>query len=130
MVSWLLCLSLGLQFTTDGHVKGCTPDPVMNAKYLRELYLQACSSYSGVFSVPMLWDKKLGTIVCNESEDLMRMMNSELNDFARNPGLDLYPVDLREQVDDWNTKTMGQLMKMPKSAGDALTQQECTRIQD
>jgi putative glutathione S-transferase len=51
-----------------------------------------------------LWDKKLNTIVSNESADIIRMLDSEFNDFAKHPDLDLYPKDLikdMEAVNDW-----------------------------
>ena len=48
----------------------------------------------------MLWCKKLNTIVNNESSEIMRMLNSQFNEFATNPSLDLYPEDLRESIDD------------------------------
>lgn len=50
--------------------------------------------------VPVLWDKRLGTIVNNESGDILRMLNSEFDAFAMNPGLDLYPPDLAEKLEE------------------------------
>ncbi len=46
-------------------------------------------------SVPVLWDKKEGTIVNNESSEIMRIFNSEFNHLAKNPDLDLFPETLR-----------------------------------
>src|SRR5690625_5699541 len=53
-----------------------TPDPVINARYLHQVYTAAQSDYSGRVTVPTLWDKKQGTIVSNESADIIRMFNS------------------------------------------------------
>lgn len=74
------------------------PDPLFHAYSIRELYERAKDTF-GKYSVPLLWDKKLSTIVNNESSEIIRMLNSEFNDFARNPQLDLYPMDLRENID-------------------------------
>jgi putative glutathione S-transferase len=41
-------------------------------------------------------------VVNNESSEIIRMFNTEFNDIARNPGLDLYPVQLRASIDDIN----------------------------
>lgn len=49
----------------------------------------------GKYSVPVLWDKKLKTIVSNESAEIVEMLNSEFNDFARNKDLDLSPKDIK-----------------------------------
>ncbi|WVZ76759.1 hypothetical protein U9M48_024701 [Paspalum notatum var. saurae] len=50
----------------------------------------------------VLWDKQLKTVVNNESSEIIRMLNTEFNDVAGNPGLDLYPPHLRESIDEIN----------------------------
>ena len=52
--------------------------------------------------MPVLWDTKERTIVNNESAEIIRMLNSEFNDFAANPELDLYPEAHREEIDGIN----------------------------
>ena len=54
------------------------------------------------FTVPLLWDKKTRTIVNNESSELVRILNSGFNNVAKNPDLDLYPEELRPQIDEVN----------------------------
>jgi putative glutathione S-transferase len=79
------------------------PEPFHGAKTVRELYEKAGDT-DGKYTVPMLWDKKLNTIVSNESADIIRMLDSEFNEFAKYPDLDLYPKDLikdMEAVNDW-----------------------------
>ncbi|PVI02786.1 hypothetical protein DM02DRAFT_522120 [Periconia macrospinosa] len=48
-------------------------DPVYGVRWLKELYLKADSSYNGRITVPMLFDKKQGTVVNNESSEIMQM---------------------------------------------------------
>lgn len=55
------------------------------------------------YTVPILWDKKNRTMVNNESSEIMRILNSGFNSFATNPDLDLYPEDLRTEIDAVNT---------------------------
>jgi len=43
---------------------------------LHELYVLAKSDYTGRASVPVLWDRQLGTIVNNESSELVVMLNA------------------------------------------------------
>ncbi|CAM9376878.1 unnamed protein product, partial [Heterosigma akashiwo] len=80
--------------------RGCVPDAVNGAKFVRDLYEKANDSL-GKYSVPILWDKKEQTIVNNESSEIIRMLNSEFNAFAE-PALDLYPPALRAAVDAAN----------------------------
>ncbi|KAK8965061.1 hypothetical protein KSP40_PGU022792 [Platanthera guangdongensis] len=81
---------------------GADPDPLNGAKSVRELYELASPNYVGKYTVPVLWDKKLKTIVNNESSEIIRMLNTEFNEVAENADLNLYPSDLKSQIDDVN----------------------------
>ncbi|EFA75813.1 hypothetical protein PPL_10868 [Heterostelium album PN500] len=82
------------EFTTD--------DAVNHAKNIPEIYRLSDATYQGRFSVPVLWDKKNSVIVNNESSEIIRMLNSEFNQFAKNPQLDLVPSDLQVEIDRIN----------------------------
>jgi len=86
----------GWQFTPEKD--GCTPDTVSEADYLREIYVQADPEMTGRVTVPVLWDKQEGTIVNNESEEIMRMLDTAFDDVAEND-VDLYPEGYQEEVD-------------------------------
>jgi putative glutathione S-transferase len=79
---------------------GVIPDTVNGARYLREVYVKADSNYTGRVTTPVLWDKETGTIVNNESRDIIRMFDHE---FDAMPGaklnVDFCPEGLREEVD-------------------------------
>ncbi|XP_028803216.1 uncharacterized protein LOC114758336 [Neltuma alba] len=87
---------------SETEVPGAEPDPLNGVKSIRELYEIASSNYTGKYTVPVLWDKKLKTIVNNESSEIIRMLNTEFNNVAENPTLDLYPTHLQAQVDETN----------------------------
>jgi glutathionyl-hydroquinone reductase len=71
---------------------------------LAELYQLAESGYQGRSTVPVLWDRQTKTIVNNESSEIIVILNSAFNEFARYPELDLYPETQREKIDEWNEK--------------------------
>ena len=71
---------------------------------LPQLYNLASPGYKGRCTVPVLWDKETQTIVNNESAEIIVILNSQFNDFATNPTLDLYPEELRSQIEKWNEK--------------------------
>ncbi|XP_042520075.1 glutathionyl-hydroquinone reductase YqjG-like isoform X1 [Macadamia integrifolia] len=81
---------------------GADPDLLNGTRNIRELYELASTNYSGKYTVPVLWDKKLKTIVSNESSEIIRMLNTEFNDIAENASLDLYPPHLQSQIDEVN----------------------------
>lgn len=79
------------------------PEPEFGASTVRELYEKA-GDKDGKYTVPILWDRKLKTIVSNESSEIIQMLNSEFNEFAKYPDIDLAPEDLAKDmknVDDW-----------------------------
>jgi len=83
----------------DGH--GVIPDPLIGATYLYQVYQQADPSYTGLVTVPTLWDRKRSTIVSNESSEIIRMFNSAFDDVGAKAG-DYYPEELRAEIDAVN----------------------------
>lgn len=77
---------------------GAIPDSVNQTSYLQEIYLKAKPDYTGRVTVPILWDKQTQTIVNNESRQIIRMLDTEFSAIAES-NTDLYPKDLREQID-------------------------------
>jgi putative glutathione S-transferase len=71
---------------------------------LERAYEQTDPDFGGRITVPVLWDKEEGRIVSNESGDIVRMLNSEFNAVAENPDLDLYPPELRREIDALNER--------------------------
>jgi glutathionyl-hydroquinone reductase len=82
----------------------------------------AQSNYQGRCTVPMLWDKQTKSIVNNESAEIIVILNSALNEFAKHPEMDLYPEDLKVQVDQWNEKIYGSVNNGVYRCGFAQTQ--------
>jgi putative glutathione S-transferase len=100
---------------------GADRDAVNGATYLHQIYTRADPAVSGRATVPVLWDRKLRTIVNNESADILRMMNSGFGDLA-DPTFDLYPEGLREKIDELNTRIYKGLNNGVYRAGFATTQ--------
>jgi len=90
----------GWSFKTDED--GATGDRVNRFDDLKQVYFAAAKDYSGTITVPVLWDKKQQTIVNNESSEIIRLFNSEFQLLAKNPGLNLYPDELAQQIDELN----------------------------
>jgi glutathionyl-hydroquinone reductase len=82
--------------------RGCTRDTVNGSGFLRDIYLKAKPGCTGRVTVPVLWDKRKGVIVNNESAEIIRMLNREFNAFASRDLPDLYPEAMRPQIDRWN----------------------------
>lgn len=86
----------------DTSFPGASGDRVNGHALLQQVYRQACPDYAGIITVPVLWDRTLGTIVNNESAEIIRMLNSEFQDLCSHPEIDLYPHALRTIIDETN----------------------------
>ncbi len=98
-----------------------TGDPVNGAAYLHQVYVAARADYTGRVTVPVLWDKVRGTIVSNESADILRMLGSAFDQVGARP-LDTYPPDLREEIDALNARIYASVNNGVYRAGFATTQ--------
>lgn len=104
-----------------GDFPGAGRDTVNGATYMHELYTRADLHVTGRATVPVLWDRKTGTIVNNESADIVRMLNSGFGDLAR-ADVDLYPEDLQDEIDALNERIYPGLNNGVYRAGFATTQ--------
>ncbi len=78
VVDWFM----GAEGWTFSDRQGCIPDSVNGAERLYEVYLKADPTFTGRVTVPVLWDKKDGTIVNNESAEILRIFNSSFDAFG------------------------------------------------
>lgn len=105
-----------------GDYPGADHDLLNGATYAHELYTRADPHYTGRATVPVLWDRKKQTIVNNESADIVRMFNSGFGALA-SLHYDLYPDDLRAEIDRLNDALYSHLNNGVYRAGFATTQQ-------
>ena len=91
-------------------------------RYHHELYTASEPTYTGKVSVPVLWDRKEGRIVNNESADIIRILNTAFDHITGNT-LDLYPKALRPEIDHWNDLIYPNINNGVYRAGFAKTQE-------
>lgn len=105
-----------------GTYPGANEDTVNGARYMHELYTRVDPQITGRATVPVLWDKKTGTIVNNESADILRMFNSGFGALA-DESVDLYPEALRSEIDALNDRIYPRLNNGVYRSGFATTQE-------
>jgi glutathionyl-hydroquinone reductase len=73
---------------------------VFDGGMLRDIYLRANPTYTGRVTVPVLWDHALGTIINNESRDVMRILDVDFAPLAQQPlEPSLAPAELVPAID-------------------------------
>ncbi|MFM0348200.1 glutathione S-transferase family protein [Paraburkholderia sp. RL17-347-BIC-D] len=101
---------------------GSTTDDVEGFTHLHQAYTCAKPDYTGVVSVPVLWDRRRRTIVNNESGEIIRMLNNEFNHFT-SAQQDYYPPPLRPRIDGMNDRIYLGLNNAVYRAGAAESQE-------
>lgn len=109
----------GWSFNRD---EGSTGDALLGKDYLWQVYAEAQPDFTGRVTVPVLWDKKTGTIVSNESSEIIRMFNSAFDGLTGNSE-DFYPEALRESIDAINARVYDDINNGVYKAGFATTQE-------
>jgi len=97
------------------------PDPLNGFRFLSEAYHRSDRGFDGRVTVPVLWDKKQGRIVNNESSEIIRMLNSEFDAWSRSP-VDFYPKESREEIDRINAEVYDNVNNGVYRCGFAATQ--------
>lgn len=113
----------GWDFKSD--FAGATGDTLYNESHMYKIYTRGQSDYSGIVTVPVLWDKKQKIIVNNESSEIIRMLNSAFNhliDDEETKALDLYPEDTQTEIDIINSLIYDNINNGVYKAGFATTQ--------
>ena len=89
---------LGWEFVNSpGHI-----NPETGAQFLSELYYATDDSYAGRPTVPALVDYRTGKVANNDYHRLTNYFEVEFKPFHKPDAPDLYPEELREDIDKLN----------------------------
>ncbi|MBB6174547.1 putative glutathione S-transferase [Nocardiopsis mwathae] len=110
----------GWRFTLDpeGH------DPVLGIRYLAEAYEAAAPGYDGGVSVPAVVDVPGGRVVTNDHDTLTRDLATQWRHLHRPGAPDLYPAELRADIDALNSELADDVFFGVYTCGFAKTQEE------
>lgn len=96
-------------------------DPLFGARALYEVYTRAQPDYSGRVTVPVLWDKRTGSIVNNESAEIVRIFDTAFDGIGAKP-VSYSPPELRAEIDSVNQRVYEHVNNGVYKAGFATTQ--------
>lgn len=77
-------------------------DPILKIHEISEAYLKAYSEFDDRPTVPAVVDINSGAVVNNDYFKLTNYFENEWKEFQKPDAPDLYPEDLREDIDDLN----------------------------
>ena len=92
----------GWEFAYDEDLK----DPETGAEFLAEFYYRADPDYTGRSTVPALVDLDTYTVANNDYHRLTNYFETAFKPFHKEGAPDLYPEDLREDIDNLNDNVL------------------------
>lgn len=108
-------------WTFDTNFPGATGDTLFGLPFARDIYTRADPKFSGRVTVPILWDKAQGTIVSNESSEIIRMLNSAFDQITGNTD-DYWPELMRDDIEAVNARIYETFNNGVYKSGFATTQ--------
>ncbi|MBG9984723.1 glutathione S-transferase C-terminal domain-containing protein [Aerococcaceae bacterium DSM 111022] len=99
-------------------------DPETGVTSVPELYMNSEPDYDGTFSVPVLVDIASGKIVRKESLEILRDFTDTFKELHQSDTPDLYPQELREEIDKWNNIISDRLLSDVYKLGHTNDQEE------
>jgi glutathionyl-hydroquinone reductase len=81
---------------------GHGPDPICDFEFLSEAYLRTDPGYTGRYTVPCIWDRVTERLVTNNYPDITIDFETQFGAFHRPDAPDLYPEELRPEIDAVN----------------------------
>jgi putative glutathione S-transferase len=111
---------LGWEFSLDeGGV-----DPVLGIRYLPEIYAATDPNYEGRATVPTIVDVKTKKVVNNDYHKLTNYWETVWAPFHKKDAPDLYPEELRDEIDKLNDIIFNEVNNGVYKGGFAKTQEQ------
>lgn len=99
-------------------------DPVLGIRYLPEIYAATDPEYQGRATVPTIVDVKENKVVNNDYHHLTNYWETVWKPFHKEGAPDLYPEDIREDIDALNEILFHEINNGVYKAGFAESQEE------
>ncbi|WP_030172459.1 glutathione S-transferase family protein [Streptomyces sp. NRRL S-813] len=99
-------------------------DPVLGIRYLSEAYDRRETGYPGGVSVPAIVDVPSGALVTNDFQQITLDLATQWTDLHRPGAPDLYPPELRDEIDTVTAEVYEDVNNGVYRAGFATNQEE------
>lgn len=97
-------------------------DPILGIHYLGEAYAASDPDYEGRATIPALVDVKTGKVVNNDYHTLTNQFETAFQQYQKPDAPDLYPEDIREDIDALNVILFNEVNNAVYQAGFARSQ--------
>ncbi|MDR1470614.1 MAG: glutathione S-transferase C-terminal domain-containing protein [Spirochaetaceae bacterium] len=118
--------SQGWEFSLDPN----GVDPVLGIRFLSEAYTKADPNYTGRATVPAVVDITTGKVVNNDYVKLTNYWETVWSPFHKPDAPNLYPLELRDEIDSLNDILFHEVNNAVYKAGFAQSQSEYEKAYD
>jgi len=105
-------------------------DPVLGIRYLPEIYERTDPNYNGRATVPTVVDVKTGKVVNNDYFKLSNYWETVWKPFHKTDAPDLYPEELRDEIDKLNDIIFHEVNNGVYKAGFSQSQESYEKAYD
>lgn len=84
------------------------PDPINGFAFLSDAYAASRPGFVGHVSCPTLWDRETAQVVSNDSGDIILDLITQFDEIATET-VDLYPEDIRSDIDALSSRILDEL---------------------
>lgn len=105
-------------------------DPVLKIRFLPEIYAETAPEYEGRATVPTIVDVKTRKVVNNDYHHLTNYWETAWKPLHKEGAPDLYPVELRKDIDELNNVIFHEVNNGVYKAGFAQSQEEYEKAYD
>lgn len=105
-------------------------DPVLKIRFLPEIYAETAPEYEGRATVPTIVDVKMRKVVNNDYHRLTNYWETAWKPLHKEGAPDLYPVELRKDIDELNNVIFHEVNNGVYKAGFAQSQEEYEKAYD
>lgn len=108
-------------WTFESDDDGIVGDRLSGRSRLHQVYTAADPDFTGRVTIPALWDTERGTIVSNESSELIRMLDTAFDGVGAEPGTYL-PASALDEIEALNSRIYDTVNNGVYKAGFATSQ--------
>ncbi|WP_172357507.1 glutathione S-transferase family protein [Lactococcus insecticola] len=98
-------------------------DPVLGIEYLAEIYEQTDPDYTGRATIPTIVDLTTEKVISNDYHNITTQIESNFTDFIAPDAPELYPENLRSDIDALNDVLFNEVNNAVYKAGFAKSQE-------
>src|SRR5207245_1718631 len=108
--------------------KNVNPSKIFMCDKIEEIYKKEQQAYTGRTTIQLLYDRYTNKIINNNSKQILRILNSHFNSLLKGNVLDLYPENIKNELDIFCDEFEQRICKDTYRAGHAIDYEDYKKL--